>query len=303
LLKQIDPMVKSGYLPAESEKVKSNRPKGRTANALPCNNPNIDFKMVRRRLDKYLGKGAFRGHIFDRSINNVHKLVNSNHVKATRLAEGLAYRTRFSTERDIAAWMVLISTVNLTHRSDGEWFQCFVNLTRLEELACFLSVTRGCSFLQLFRKTDLLKVKYRKSAKNPEQKFCEIFISRKAFQLVGVNRKELDEEIERKKKNDFKKLSQPGTISYELAAANEKKADRIMYQSQKEHRKRFKQQRAINEQKKRDNQNKQDFKKEAIQLLVSLQTSHPNKSILELKSLIIKKYPIYAHALGVSPPV
>lgn len=280
----------------------NNRPKGRAKGTVACNNPHIDFKEVRKRIRRYIGKSAYHGEIIEKAIGNASLVVNSNHTNAIHRTTGHSYRTRIGIERDIAAWIVLFSTVNLTANKDRNWFKCYVNLSRVEEMATYLSVARGSRFLSLYRITDLLRVKYRKSKLNPEQKYCEIFISRKAFELARITRSQLDAEIERKLSNDKSRLARPNTSEFETARAAEKKADRHLYIVQKEHTKRFKKQKQESFRKNQEKAKNEDFKREAIQLLASLQASHPQKTIHELKNLILKKYPIYAHALGVSPP-
>lgn len=280
----------------------NNRPKGRPKGALSCNNPHIDFKEVRKRARRYLGKGAFFGETMEKAINNSGRVVNSNHTSAIHKTLGYGYRTRIGIERDIAAWIVLFSTVNFTAIGDKNWFKCFVNLGRVDEMATFLSLSRGSRFLDLYRKTDLLRVRYKKNKLKPEQKHCEIFISRKAFELAGITRHQLDSEIERKQRNDKARLARPNTHEFETARAAEKKTDRHFYSVQKKQYNRIKQQRKHDLKSKQEKARDTDFKKEAIQLLVSLQKSHPQKSISELKTLIIDKHPIYAHAIGASPP-
>lgn len=278
------------------------RPKGRTKGALPCNNPHIDFKDVRKRARQYVGGKAFYGPVMERAINNSHKVVKSNHTNAIHQSLGYGYRTRLGLERDISAWIVLFSTVNLTSTGDRNWFKCYVNLQRVEEMAAYLSLSRGSRFLDLYRKTDLLRVKYRRSNRNLERKYCEIFISRRAFELAGVSGKDLDLEIERKKKNDFKRLTKQNTSEYETARAFAKKANRHLYSVQKSTYQRHKKQKKLEIQTKAQKLRTEEFKREAIGLLNSLQQSHPQKSIQELKQLLIRKHPIYAHALGYSPP-
>ena len=280
----------------------SKRPRGRTAGALPCNNPHINFKDVKKRVRRYVGKKAYFGDVMERAINNCSKVVKSNHTNAIHQSLGYEYRTRLGVERDIAAWIVLFSTVNLTAVSDRNWFKCFVNLQRVEEMAAYLSLSRGSRFLELYRKTDLLRVKYRKSNRNKERKYCEIFISRKAFELAGVTRSELDGEIERKERNDLKRLAVPHSVENENARALSKKANRHLYLVQKRHRIRKKQQKAEILDAKKSKAKNEDFKREALRLLADLQAAHPNKKVRELKQLLVKKYPIYAYVLGSSPP-
>ncbi|MET1256987.1 hypothetical protein [Aliikangiella maris] len=288
---------------SEQQKLKVNRrPRGRTAGALPCNNPNIDFKDVRKRARRFVGNKAFYGDVMERAISNSSKVVQSNHTNAIHESLGYCYRTRLGIERDIAAWIVLFSTVNLTAVSDRNWFKCYVNLQRVEEMTGYLSLSRGSRFLELYRKTDLLRVTYKKSNRNKERKYCEIFISRRAFELAGVSRSELDGEIERKKRNDKRRLLQPNSIEHEKARAMAKKANRHLYVIQKENYKRKKQQAKESVKSKQDKLRNQEFKREAIELLASLQKSYPDKSVQELKDLLIRRHPVYAYALGSSPP-
>ena len=238
----------------------------------------------------------------ERAINNAHRIVNSNHTRAIHASEGNSHRTRLGIERDTAGWITLLSTVNLTATNDNHWFQCFVNLERLEQIASYLSLSRGSRFLSLYKKTDFLKVRYKQSKKDKSIKYCEVFISKKAFFEAGVLPEDLEKEIKRKEKNDLKRLQTVGTQEYEAAYAKTKQLQRKLYLVQKDEkirRAKAKQQYQIEQSKKRKNES---LKKEAYERLIKLQKEYPGKSVKELESLLMKHYPAYRHILGPAPP-
>lgn len=281
--------------------VPTKRPKGRTPGALPCNNPNIDYKDVRKRVRKFVTEKAFFGAVMEKAINNAHKIVHSEHTRAIHRSM-YSHRTHLGINRDITAWIVLLSTVNLTAANSDNWFKCVVNLTRLDEIGGYESLSRGSRFLELFRKTDLLKVTYKPSKENRELKYCEIFISRQAFNLAGVTNVELDGEIDRKRRNDKKRLAEQGTREYEDARATSKTMQRHIYDTQRENRKRKKEQAKSYSRAKFEEVQNQTLKKQAVQVFTELHKEYPNKSITELKTFFFRKYPELALALGHSPP-
>jgi len=282
-------------------KVPSKRPKGRPLGALPCKNPNIDYKEVRKRVRAFVTQKAFFGAVMEKAINNAHKIVYSEHTRAIHRTL-YAHRTHIGINRDITAWIVLLSTVNLTASSDKNWFKCFVNLTRLDEIAGYESLSRGSRFLKLFCKTDLIRARYKQSKINKEMKYCEIYISRKAFELAEVTNIELDSEIDRKQRNDKRRLSQPGTREYEDARALAKKANRHLYAVEKEQRIRRKEQAKAESESRHQKRKDEELKKEFIALLTKLQGDYPNKSFPEIKELAKKRSPHLASYLGHPPP-
>lgn len=286
------------------EKKSTFRPKGRTPGALYCNNPKLNLKHIRNLIRRFIGPKAFLGPIMEKAIENAYKIVISHHVKARHFSLGYTHRTRLGIDRDVACWIVLLSTVNLTagNRTHKGQFKCFVHLTKLDEIATLLSISRGSRFLELYRNTDLLKVIYKKSKKNTDRKWCEIYISRKAFNLAGITNVELDGEIERKKKNDKTRLLKEGTPENEAARAIQKELERTFYKKEKENYQRKKQQ---NKAEKLNNLNQyqnKELKKKAFEILAQLSKEYPDKQVRELQDLLIKRHPQYAPAFDKPPP-
>ena len=272
----------------------NNRPRGRTAGALECNVPDISYKDVRKSCSQFLNKNGnnFKfGATIEGAIANVHQIVHSEHVRAIHRSE-YSHRTKYGINRDIAAWIVLLSTVHLTASGNDKWFRCAVNLEGLNDLVGYLSLSRASRFLDFYRWTDLLKVKYKQSNQS-EQKYCEIYISREAFYLAGVTPLELDEEIERKRKNDATKLARAGTRVAEEARAAGKKINREMYKTETAVRRKKKQQASDAKQAANEKfQNNEAYNK-AIEQLVHLKNDYPGMSLEELQAVLIKYNPSY----------
>jgi hypothetical protein len=229
----------------------------------------------------FLGKKAFFGSTIEHAITHLSLLVHSHHVFATHRSL-YSHRKKTAIQRDIAAWIVLMSTVNLTASKNNEWFKCYVNLSRLNTLAGFNSLSRASNFLSFYKKTDLVRVKYKKSLCNNERKYCEIYISRKAFELTGVASDALDIEIVRKQKNDLKRIEKKGTMEYETAQAQLRTIYHRYCLKKKALAVQKKQKRAI--EKKIAHEKEQSLEKRRITMLddaqriINLQKKHPTLS-------------------------
>lgn len=305
-------MIRTGYNPTpppeisqtgkRPEKIPTLRPKGRTPGALHCNNSHIDFKQVRQSIRQFTGPKAFLGPTMEKVINNAHRLVHSQHLRAMHRSLGYNHRTRFGYERDIAALQVLFGTVSMVPCFNGEYFRCYVNNKWLSKLALFDSKSRASRFLNLLKITDLVKLIYKQSIKNKEMKHCEIYLSRKAFLMAGATNDEIDEEIERKARNVQSRLTTPGTPEHEEANAMKKKIARYQYEKNKTNQKRIKAQKKLDRIEDNKKSSKVEIKRQAIQQLAQLQKEYPNRTLKQLKLKIIRYYPEYAKALGLNDP-
>ena len=198
------------------ERVSNRRPRGRTVGAAHCNLPDIDFSVVRKTVGKFLGPKAFASKIVQKLVKNAYKLVYSNKVNLHH-SYYHSSRKRFSIERDIAGWIVLIATLNFGQsRYDGEYFKSPITLTRLNKLCGFDSLTRAFNFIKLYERIGLIMPVKKQSKKNFNLKYLEFYIHKDALELLGMTDIEINQEVERAKKRFQKNLKIPGTKEFEF---------------------------------------------------------------------------------------
>lgn len=203
--------------------VSSRRPRGRTLGAAHCNLPDIDFNVVRKEVAAFLGQKAFASKIVQKLVKNAYKLVYSYKVNLYH-SHYYSSRKKFSIERDIAGWIVLIATLNFGRsRYDGEYFKSPNTLTRLNKLCGFNSLTRAHNFIKFYERMGLIMPVKKQSKKNFNLKYLEFYIHRDALKLLGVTDIEINQEIKRAEKRFEKNLRIPGTKEFEFinAIANE----------------------------------------------------------------------------------
>jgi len=278
----------------------NNRPRGRVAGALPCNNPHPDWRHVFKGCIDYLGKNGrrpFLGPVMERAIFGAHKVVYSNHTTATCRAEGWNHRHPLGLSRDITLWKVLFATVNLGNaESSGDWFLCAVHAEQLNRLSSLDSLTRTSHFLSLYRRTGFLKCSYKQSQKGRgDLKYCIIRISKAAFLAAGITHAELEQEIARKRKNDAKRRNTPGTREYEYAQASMRRINRETRQLEDVNRKARKAMAIKRQAERLASEHQQQLRKEAYIAYADYQQKHPTQTPRQSLNRFLDAFPQFKY--------
>ncbi len=206
------------------------RPRGRTIGASHCNLPDIDYSVVRKEVAKYLGEKAFASPIVQKLVKNVYKLVYSHKVTSYH-SYYYSHRKKFSIERDIAGWIVLIATLNFgLSMYNGEYFKSPNTLTRLNQLCGFESLSRAHRFISFYEKIGLILPIKKQSKKNYNLKYLEFYIHRDALKLLGISDTEILKEVKRAEKRFEANLKRPGTKEFEFINSIAQELDKTLPQ-------------------------------------------------------------------------